>query len=120
MANKKNTLTNAQALGFALEILKENDASPELIAKIEHMATVANKPKGASETPEAKEMREVLMPATLEFMTRKGEPVTWKQVSENVAGVMTSQKVTAIMRKLIAAGKVTKEYNGRAVEYSLA
>lgn len=121
MANKTNTLTNAQAIACAIEALENlGSTDHELLEKLSHMHTMATKKRPSSESPEAKEMREVLMPATLAFMREKGEPVAWRDVAENVRGIVTSQKVSAVMKKLIAAGEVTKEYDGRSTIYRLA
>lgn len=121
MANKTNTLTNAQAIARAIEALNNlGSTDHELIEKLEHMHTIATKKRPSSESPEAKETRTVLMPATLDFMRKKGEPVSWRDVAENVRGITTSQKVSAVMKKLIASGEVTKEYDGRATIYRLA
>ena len=122
MANKTNTLTNAQAIERAIAALNNlGSTDQELIEKLEHMHKMATKRRRPSaESPEAKETRTVLMPATLEFMRKKGEPVSWRDVAENVRGITTSQKVSAVMKKLIAAGEVTKEYDGRATIYRLA
>ncbi len=121
MANKTNTLTNAQAIARAIEALENlGSTDHELIEKLTHMHTMAIKKRPSSESPEAKEMREVLMPATLSFMKAKDEPVSWRDVAENVRGITTSQKVSAVMKKLIAAGAVTKEYDGRSTIYRLA
>lgn len=120
MANKTNTLTNAQAIARAIEALENlGSTDHELIEKLTHMHTMATK-KRSSESPEAKEMREVLMPATLAFMKARDEPVAWRDVAENVRGITTSQKVSAVMKKLIASGQVTKEYDGRSTIYRLA
>lgn len=121
MANKTNTLTNAQAIARAIEALNNlGSTDHELISKLTHMHAMATKKRPSSESPEAKETRTVLMPATLAFMKAKGEPVSWRDVAENVRGITTSQKVSAVMKKLIASGQVTKEYDGRSTIYRLA
>lgn len=121
MANKTNTLTNTQAIARAIEALNDlGSTDAELIEKLEHMHAMATKKRPSSESPEAKETRTVLMPATLAFMKAKGEPVSWRDVAENVRGITTSQKVSAIMKKLIASGEVVKEYDGRSTIYRLA
>lgn len=121
MANKTNTLTNAQAIAKAFETLTTLGCEDrELLEKLEHMYKVATKNRPSSESPEAKETREVLIPAILAFMKEEGKPVAWRDVCKNVRGVRTQQKVAAIMRKLIASGTVEKEYNGRAIVYRLA
>lgn len=121
MANKTNTLTNAQAIARAIEALKNlGSTDQELIEKLTHMHAMATKKRPSSESPEAKETRTVLMPATLEFMRKKGTPVSWRDVAENVRGITTSQKVSAVMKKLIASGEVMKEYDGRSTIYRLA
>ena len=121
MANKNFTMTNAQAIARAIEALENlGSTDQELIEKLTHMHAMATKKRPSSESPEAKETREVLMPATLAFMKAKGEPVSWRDVAENVRGITTSQKVSAVMKKLIAAGEVAKEYDGRATLYHLA
>lgn len=121
MANKTNTMTNAQAIARAIEALQNfGSTDQELIEKLTHMHAMATKKRPSSESPEAKETRTVLMPATLEFMRKKGTPVSWRDVAENVRGITTSQKVSAVMKKLIVSGQVTKEYDGRSTLYRLA
>ena len=121
MANKTNTLTNTQAIAKAVETLTTLGCEDrELLEKLEHMHKVASKNRPSSESPEAKEMREVLIPATIAFMKEKGKPVAWRDVCKNVRGVRTRQKATSIMRKLVVSGTVEKEYNGRATVYRLA
>lgn len=121
MANKTNALTNAQAIERAIaELQNFGCTDQELIKKLTHMHAMATRKRPSSESPEAKETRTILMPSTLKFMRAKGEPVSWRDVAENVRGINTSQKVSAVMKKLIASGQVTKEYDGRSTIYRLA
>jgi hypothetical protein len=48
------------------------------------------------------------------------ENVTSKWLIEHVNGLMTPQKVTAVMKILVESGKVVKNKEGKTVTYSRA
>lgn len=118
MATTKNTYTNATALAKAIELLA-NCGDADLIAKLERMHKTATKPRTGEkvETAEQRKNREEYIPAMLAAMREHGEPVTAKWISENVAGIMTTQKATGLLGICQKAGTVERIQVGRTVTF---
>ena len=118
MATTKNTYTNATALAKALELLA-NCEDVDLIAKLERMHKTATKPRTGekTETAEQRKNREEYIPAMLAAMRAHGEPVTAKWISENVAGIMTTQKATGLLGICQKNGTVERIQVGRTVTF---
>lgn len=112
---KKSTYTNAAALAAVAAILRDTCEDAELVAKIEHMATVANKPKATSGyTSAASKASAERAQAVTNYILAKNRPVTSREIGENVSGFVGSngstsyQRVTAALRKAIANGDIKK------------
>lgn len=117
MANKKNTITRAAALAYAIEHC-DNAEVAEVLTKMHASIT---KPRAKQEGP-TKTQRENLklaqdMRAAIE---QHGAPVNSKWVTEHVRGILTPQKVTAVAKVAIANGWIVKEKEGKAITYSIA
>ena len=108
--NEKNTFTNAQALTTVAAILKELDQDTiamhtmekpvsDLIAKIDHMATVANKPRPKVESVTTKKNKALAVQVAkcLENETEK-DGLTWEEIAERVDGITTSAKAVAVIK----------------------
>lgn len=119
MATTKNTYTNATALAKAIELL-ENCGDADLLAKLDRMYKTATKPRSNGqkvETAEQRKNREEYIPAMLSAMRSHGEPVTAKWISENVSGIMTTQKATGLLGICIKAGTVERIQVGKTVTF---
>jgi hypothetical protein len=131
MANKKNTITRAQALESALYLVNlainetantENSTNWAEVAEVlDKMHASITKPRAKQDGP-TKTQRENLklaqdMRAAIE---EHGAPVNSKWVTEHVHGILTSQKVTAVAKVAIANGWIVKEKEGKTVTYSIA
>jgi hypothetical protein len=117
MANKKNTITRAEALAYAIECCD----NPEVAEVLTKMHATITKPRAKQEGP-TKTQRENLklaqdMRAAIE---QHGAPVNSKWVTEHVRGIITSQKVTAVAKVAIANGWIVKEKDGKTVTYNVA
>lgn len=122
-------ITNAIALTAAINALKTMDQESvinefsvaEHVAKLEKMlATTTKKREGSkSETPSQRENREVFMPAILAAMAKEDAPITAKWVTEHVNGIMTTQKASALLGKLVALGKVERIKDSKQTVFKL-
>lgn len=112
---KSTTYTNAAALAAVAAILRDTCEDAELVAKIEHMAAVANKPKATTGyVSAASKASAELAQAVTNYILAKNRPVTSREIGENVSGFVGSngstsyQRVTAALRKAIANGDIKK------------
>ena len=110
MANEKNAFTNASALTTIAAILKELDNDTiarhtaekpvsDLLAKIDHMASVANKPRPKVESVTTKKNKALAVKVAkcLEAETEK-DGLTWEEIAERVDGITTSAKAVAVIK----------------------
>ena len=112
MANteNKNAFTNAQALTAVAAILKEVDQDviamhtmekpvSDLLAKIDHMANVTNKPRPKVESATTKKNKALAVKVAklLENETEK-DGLTWEEIAERVDGITTSAKAVAVIK----------------------
>lgn len=126
MAEKK--MTRAQALEFAMNIMREHENESDIVADLKDealevlgkMHASVTRPRKKSDAP-SKTQREnaALAEKVFEVMTAKGEPVESKWICEHVNGIATPQKCTAVMKVLIDSGEVTKSKEGKRVTYSV-
>lgn len=122
-------ITNAIALTAAIDAFKAMDQDAiinefsvaEYVAKLEKMlATTTKKREGAkSETPSQRENREVFIPAILAAMAKEDAPITAKWVTEHVNGIMTTQKASALLGKLVTLNKVERLKDSKQTVFKL-
>lgn len=113
---KKNEITRADALRTAINMFDEN--APERIV-LGKMLDSITKPRKKSNAPSrARIENEQILNAAIEKMPT--EPINTKWLTENVRGIMTTQKAAAIMRLGVEMGKVRKIVDGRNVSYTVA
>ena len=117
MANKE--MTRAQALASAITIVREYEGECEITEVLEKMYAQITKPRKKSDTPsKARILNESLAAKCVAAIREHGEPVTGKWLIEHVNGLMTPQKVTAVMKIAIESGEATREKNGKVITYS--
>lgn len=121
MENAK--ITNAQALTAAVKLFDVVDDTTiaetcgigydqvaTLVEKIGHMAEVANKPRKKNTEPTPAQRRAIAKAAEVEtYILGAGKPVNWENISEHISGLLTSQKVASLMKKVLANGKVERQ-----------
>lgn len=111
MANK-NTYTNATATVKAFELLKAAGCEDaELMAKLEHMAEVAAKPKANSKYADTAAGREAMKraKAVAAFILQAGRPVPTRELAENLDGFIGSDGTTSWQRVSRACSKAVKD-----------
>ena len=119
-------MTYAQAIDNAIALFSQGgqiDAEDmETVEKLKALKAQLAK-RGSSKTPtKTQKENEVIMAKILEALADIGEPTTVTDLlAHGVEGFeLTNQKASALLRKLIEAGKVTKAKEGKKMLYSLA
>ena len=116
----KNTITNAQALALAIELAKGANNN-ELATKLAKMLETATKPRTKKEGPTKAHKENVkLLEEVMEFIKGNSNPVTAKEVANNVAGIGTVQKAVVVLKIGIANGTVEKIKVGSQTLYTIA
>ena len=116
MAEKKMTRKEALEFVLALPEVENNAEVAEVIGKIYASVT---RPRVKSDAPsKARILNESLAAQCVAAIREHGEPVTGKWLIEHVNGLMTPQKVTAVMKIAIENGEATREKNGKVITYS--
>lgn len=111
-------MTYAMAIDSAIN----GNITEEVVEKLEALKAQLAK-RGSSKTPtKTQKENEVIMAKILEALADVGEPTTVTDLlAHGVEGFeLTNQKASALLRKLIEAGKVTKAKEGKKMLYSLA
>lgn len=106
MENKKNAITNREALSMAIALA--NDAgNSELAEKLSHMVQMLDKKRQAPKSPSKTQIQNRALAKTL-LETMPDEAVGTAWVMDHITGIMTPQKATAIFKILIEDGTVVK------------
>lgn len=118
-------MTKKEMFEMTINILAETDASEkdELIAGLQHEIELLNHKRSTSKgmTKTQKE-NEVIMAQILDALGTFETPVTVTELIAGGAGLagFTNQKVSALLRKLVEGGKVTKVIEGKKAKFALA
>ena len=116
MAEKKMTRKEALEFVMALPEVKDNAEVAEVVGKIYASVT---RPRVKSDAPsKARILNESLAAKCVAAIREHGEPVTGKWLIEHVNGLMTPQKVTAVMKIAVENGEAIREKNGKAITYN--
>ena len=119
-------MTYAQAIDNAIALFSQGGQidveDMETVEKLKALKAQLAK-RGSSKTPtKTQKENEVIMAKILDALADIGEPTTVTDLlAHGVEGFeLTNQKASALLRKLIEAGKVTKAKEGKKMLYSLA
>jgi len=114
-----NTMTYAQAIDNAINGNMDEATVERLTALKEQLGK-----RSASKTPTKKQKEnEVIMDAIEVAMSKFNEPVTVTELITTGEGLpegLTNQKVSALLRKMIEAGRVVKTIEGKRAVFALA
>lgn len=113
---KKNTITRADALRYAVE----NIDRPEVAEVLEKMLQTITKPRTKQDGPTKARKENERLAAELVAAIPEGAEVTTKWVTEHVRGILTTQKAAAVARVGVEMGLLTKQVDGRKVTYRAA
>lgn len=118
MAEKK--MTRKEALEFAIEVVTDHEGECEAVEVLKKMHEQVSKPRKKSDAPTKTQIINAnLADKCVAAMEGHEDGVTSKWLIEHVAGLMTPQKVTPVMKVAIADGRVTRTKEGKTVIYSL-
>lgn len=111
-------MTYAQALEIAINAVVDENAREKLEALKAQLAK-----RGSSKTPtKTQKENEVIMDRMVAALEAINEPTTVTDLlAHGIDGyVLTNQKASALLRKLVEAGKVTKTIVGKKAMFSIA
>jgi DNA-binding transcriptional ArsR family regulator len=121
-------MTYAVAIDFALQLMNENvfegveEEKAVAMERLEALKAQLAK-RGSAKTPtKTQKENEVIMTNILDALADVGEPTTVTDlISHGIEGFeLTNQKVSALLRKLVERGKVTKTIEGKKAMFALA
>ena len=119
-------MTYAQAIDNAIALFSQGgQIDAEDMATVEKLEALKAQlaKRGSSKAPtKTQKENEVIMTKILDALADIGEPTTVTDLlAHGVEGFeLTNQKTSALLRKLIEAGKVIKAKEGKKMLYSLA
>lgn len=117
---KKNTITNAQAMATLAEIVREmtddqvvdyltdDELVPVFREKIDHMAKVAQPKARKSEESAVAKVNKAKAVECEKIILAANKPVDWKYIAERCNGITSSQKATAILAYAISNGNIER------------
>ena len=118
-------MTYAQALDTAINFLNENiqygDDFSATVEKLEALKEQLAK-RGSSKSPtKTQKENEIIMERILDSLAAIGSPTTVTDLlAFGVEGyTLTNQKTSALLRKLVEAGKVSKTIEGKKAMFSI-
>ena len=111
-------VTKAQMFAMIKEVegVKENDA---MVAFIDHELELLAKKAGSKKPTKTQEENEVIKAEILNVLDENGMTVTEVQSKSDVLGSLSNQRVSALLRQLIADGKVVKNVDKKKSYFSL-
>ena len=114
-------MTNTMTYAMALEVAINAVADEAVVEKLTALKGQLEK-RTASKTPtKTQKENEVIMEKIVVALTEIGEPVTVTDLIDKSEGLgYTCQKISALLRKLIEAGKVVKHFEGKKSYFSVA
>ena len=111
-------MTKAEMFAMIKEVegVKEN---PAMVAFIDHELELLAKKASNKKPTKTQEENEGLKVEILNTLTNEGATVTEVQAKSEVLGGLSNQRVSALLRQLIADGKVVKTVDKKKSYFSL-
>lgn len=112
-------ITYAQALEVAIALVNDDEVREKLEALKVQLAKRSTSKKTPTKTQKE---NKVIMDQIVLTLEAIGEPSTVTEILEyGIEGyTLTNQKTSALLRKLVEAGKVTKTIEGKKAKFALA
>lgn len=121
----KSVQTRAQELAALMKFAKAHGYEGST-AKLDKVLAQWTAPRAKSDKPSKAAVENANLAAKVLRAMPEGEAVTGRWIADHVDGfpvgtngTVSSQKVTAVMRLLVDAGKVSKAKVGKAMTYTL-
>ena len=110
-----NKLTNVVAMEMAIEAVKENEGSVELIEKLEKIKEGFEKKKSSTKKTATQEENEKLKEIIVNFLTESEKRFTATELAKEVPELeeLTNQRITSLLTALVKDFKVKREVEKR-------
>ena len=108
-------ITYVDALNTVIPMV-DGEVAEKLTALREQMA----KKRGSSKPTKTQVENEGIKAEILEALAEADEPMTCGEITKALEGDYTSQKISALLRQLVAGGKVTKSTEKKVSRFELA
>ena len=108
-------ITYVDALNTVIPMV-DGEVAEKLTALREQMA----KKRGSSKPTKTQVANEAVKAEILEALAEADEPMTCGEITKVLEGDYTSQKISALLRQLVAGGKVTKSTEKKVSRFELA
>ena len=102
----------------AIRVRVADDA--EMVAFIDHEIELLSRKKGSSKPTKTQVENEGIKLSILGILGEAEEPMTVGEILKALDGEFTSQKISALMRQLVADGKVEKTVEKKVSRFALA
>lgn len=118
----RNAVSRRAAMDFILATYgKEIEAiNPDVFKALNDWSNALNKKRTNNEPTKEQIANMALLEEVVQFMAASDKPVTARDVLNNVDGVMTIQKASAILRKGVQTGRIIANVDKKTTEYTLA
>ena len=110
-----NKLTNVVAMEMAIEAVKENEGSVELIEKLEKIKEGFEKKKSSTKKTATQEENEKLKEIIVNFLTESKKKFTATELAKEVPELaeLTNQRITSLLTALVKDLKIQREVEKR-------
>ena len=117
-----NKLTNVVAMEMAIEAVKENEGSVELIEKLEKIKEGFEKKKSSTKKTATQEENEKLKEIIVNFLTESEKKFTATELAKEVPELakevpelaeLTNQRITSLLAALVKDLKIQREVEKR-------
>lgn len=110
-----NKLTNVVAIEMAIEAVKENEGSDELIKKLEKIKEGFEKKKSSTKKTATQEENEKLKEIIVNFLTESEKKFTATELAKEIPELeeLTNQRITSLLTALVKDLKVKREVEKR-------
>ena len=110
-----NKLTNVVAMDMAIEAVKENEGSVELIEKLEKIKEGFEKKKTSTKKTATQEENEKFKEIIVNFLTESEKRFTATELAKEVPELaeLTNQRITSLLTALVKDLKVQREVEKR-------
>lgn len=110
-------MTNVKALNFVIE---NADLPEDVLAKVTAIRDGFVKKAENKKPTKVQEANEVIKTAIVEFLKGVDKARATEVANAGIEGVESTQKATAMLKALVAEGKVVKETDKKAVFWKVA
>ena len=114
-----NKMTIRDYFNEVIELAKANDRS-DIVEFAESRIAVLDKKSANKKPTKTKEENEEIKTDILDNLTNEGVTVSELQNKSTILGSLSNQRVSALLRQLIADGKVVKVVDKKKSYFSLA